>query len=99
MSIKSRKELEKIQGLAKTIYSTVPKGSAIEELANKIVGETISALAEPLKNCEVGTAKAQNDRHCRFCSNAVAECRGGSNYDCLTCFSRWAQRPYRKEKK
>jgi hypothetical protein len=38
MSVKSRQALEKIQGLAKTIYSTVPKGSAIEDLADKIVG-------------------------------------------------------------
>lgn len=97
MSSKQREALEKCVRRLDAITPYLPLEFRKYVFAD--IQEAKAALAEPLKNCEVGTAKAQNDRHFRFCSNAVAECRGGSNYDCITCFSRWAQRPYRKEKK
>lgn len=49
---KLREALEEIRGLARTIYSCCGKGSANEDLAEKIVDIAIAALAKPPRQCD-----------------------------------------------
>lgn len=57
-----------------------------------------SALAEPLRNCEVGTPEEQNIRHDKYCFKHSKECDGIITYDCIACFAKWAQMPYEEVK-
>ena len=61
-----------------------------------------AALAEPVKNCEVGTVKEQYARFRKFCKKdsmdspeatayCAYECPCGNSYDCKLA---WAQLPY-----
>lgn len=67
-----------------------------EEMANAL-DKAKSALAEPPRNCDVGTAEEQHRRHDAFCD---ATRKGMSGYHCddaprcVFCFSKWAQMPY-----
>jgi Tfp pilus assembly protein PilV len=57
------------------------------------------ALAEPLKNCEIGTAEEQIKRWQKFCETQ-ASCEECPYYKCGDmCFARWAQMPYESEVK
>ena len=63
-------------------------------LTNAIL-EAKSALAEPLRNCDVGTAEEQGARFRGFCDKHNCErCPVGGDEYLTNCFSRWAQMPY-----
>ena len=51
-----------------------------------------AALAAPARNCDVGTAEEQVERHREWCSRATNYSHCCS--DCRNCFARWAQMPY-----
>lgn len=55
------------------------------------------ALAEPVKNCEVGTDEEQCVRHSEYC-NSKPTCRkylrDVAAVMCIPCFAKWAQMPY-----
>lgn len=57
-----------------------------------------AALAEPAKNCEVGTAEEQCRRWRLFCDAITScekcPCQKSSDEISAYCFSRWAQMPY-----
>lgn len=98
-----RKTFEEIQGLAKTIYSTSPKGSVIEELADKIVGKTIVALFEPTLNCDVGMSEEQIKRFqsycgCKVCNRRDCAC-GHEELFRHICAIEWSQMSYESEVK
>ena len=63
---------------------------AIEEIAKE-------ALAEPLRNCDVGTAEEQIKRHRAYCKDPNMMCGRSSSLVCRKCFAEWAQMPYEKE--
>lgn len=70
---------------------TVSQNMILE--ARKIISEAL--LAEPLRNCDVGTEEEQIERHYRFCSRnkkCLPDCS-----KCLVCYGRWAQMSYKKE--
>ena len=56
-----------------------------------------SALAEPPRQCDVGTADEQNNRHGVWCSkhdvngDMEADC---ANNACSQCILKWGQMPY-----
>ena len=54
-------------------------------------------IGRPLRNCDVGTAEEQLERHDKFCESSIVECGGVITNDCICCFARWAQMPYEKE--
>jgi hypothetical protein len=54
------------------------------------------ALAEPLRNCDVGSAVEQTERHDKYCERFISEGCGASTNDCIACFARWTQMPYEK---
>lgn len=51
-----------------------------------------AALAEPRRNCDVGTAGEQVERHREWCGRDIdySHCCN----DCRNCFARWVQMPY-----
>lgn len=56
-----------------------------------------AALAEPVKNCEVGTVKEQNVRYNKFCHahRSSENCCGGCPLNGESCCElAWAQLPY-----
>ena len=63
------------------------------------------ALAEPVRNCDVGTAEEQNDRFSHFCTAHSAEydidgedcSRKCPLYTSSSCRLTWAQLPYESE--
>ena len=96
---KLREALEDIGRIVEQIrllYSDYP--SEMHEIARKVN----AALAEPIKNCEVGTAEEQSERFDKFChANINTErCCG----DCPAfrttrddCELIWTQLPYESE--
>ena len=64
---------------------------------NQIEGWTKSALAEPVKNFEVGSPKEQNERHNGFCyaHRSYEKCCGDCPLNGEPCCElAWAQMPY-----
>lgn len=59
-----------------------------EEMA-KALDKAKAALAEPPRNCDIGTALGQVYRHGRKCA-IVDHCE----VNCRVCFAKWAQMPY-----
>ena len=58
----------------------------------------IAALAEPMKNCEVGTLEEQAERFAEYCDSEVCKrnrCRFNAKALCIErCALAWAQMPY-----
>ena len=51
------------------------------------------ALAAPPRNCDVGTADEQAERHKRWCDlQSIKDCWG---VDCRKCFAKWSRIPYK----
>ena len=90
---KIRAALEQAKEIARTIYSTSETGSPHEDLAEKIVELAHAALAEPVKNCEVGTPEEQMKRQHDTMCNTTKACPD-SDWSCRKCFAVWAQMPY-----
>lgn len=73
------------------------------DIGNFILGGIKNALAEPVLNCEVGTAEEQRMRHYKWCrkhgldGDNKANCRH-SDMSCSLCVLRWAQMPYEEVK-
>lgn len=63
-----------------------------------------NALAEPLKNCEVGTPEEQDARHSQWCCHYGIDgtmdvpC-AHQDMSCSLCVLRWSQKPYESEVK
>lgn len=60
-----------------------------ESSTTKIIKEFLS---KPIRNCDVGTAEEQMERHYVFCSRNI-KCHPDSNR-CMMCYAKWAQMPY-----
>lgn len=67
---------------------------------NPIILEIIdAALAEPVRNCEVGTAEEQFERWQAFCDRYDRNCTGcpcKSPHTFAYCFAKWGQMPYKE---
>lgn len=57
-----------------------------------------AALAEPVKNCDVGTAEEQAERFAEYCDSEVCKrrrCKTQAKALCIErCALAWAQKPY-----
>lgn len=63
----------------------------------EIIRNAKAVLAEPVRNCDVGTAEEQSRRFCAFCRPRLEPCDGcpcleGSRHG--RCEFVWAQMPY-----
>ena len=69
-------------------------GSCYEEMANAL-DKAKAALADPIRNCDVGTAEEQLKRFNKFCFPIkCSECQLHTDEDSHDCIFRWAQMPY-----
>jgi hypothetical protein len=96
MSSKQREALKQIHELL-SIGGKPDTAMCIRyEAANQIAKE---ALAEPLKNCEVGTMEEQVERFSNFClCRACSECQFYVDGEFFECGVRWSQTPYEEVK-
>ena len=65
----------------------------------KIRSEIKEALAEPIRNCDVGTAEEQDARHSKWCGHYGIDgdmevACAHQDMSCTLCSLRWAQMPY-----
>lgn len=94
---KIRAALEQAKEIARTIYSTSETGSPHEDLAERIVELAHAALAEPPRNCDVGSVDDQKDRFLEFCDDEKGpreHCRNCRLCNSSDCELAWAQLPY-----
>lgn len=99
MSGKIREALNEILEIASPI-STGDDDDPVERIAQ--IAE--AALAEPVRNCEVGTAEEQSKRFKSYCDSKVCKRRvcHSYGYEVLfhhECFAIWSQMPYESEEK
>jgi hypothetical protein len=94
-----------LDGDSSAIYNSDKKEITIPywrvaELLNEVkVAQDMakSALADPVRNCDVGTAEEQTERFGEFCNSnqcSSCPCRFNSKNNCAI---RWAQMPYESE--
>ena len=76
-------------------------GSCYEEMANAL-DKAKAALAEPIRNCDVGTAEEQAERFHSFCKTHQSGIQGMCSSQCpckdccdtCHCLTKWSQMPY-----
>jgi hypothetical protein len=94
MSSKLREALLKADVLIS--IATFEEGVKMDEVG-KISSEIKAAIAEPLRNCDVGTAEEQYVRFRDMCVNT--NCEGLVKHNTLSEYAfAWSQMPYEEEK-
>ena len=85
MGSKQREALEK----AKKLFD----GRLMFQQAIREAHEAVNAaIAEPVRNCEVGTADEQIKRHKKWCATSKDfSCHVSM---CRECYAKWSQMPY-----
>ena len=72
-------------------------GQIISSPCSAIIGAR-NALAEPVKNCEVGTVEQQGERFTEYCESEACKrkwCKSRAKALCIErCALAWAQMPY-----
>jgi hypothetical protein len=100
MSSKLREALERSTTRLKGVADCCPE---IRHLMQSQIEENDAALAEPLRNCDVGTAEEQYQRWDKYCNSFGTQCdkcdlNCNVHFDLTAkCFAHWAQMPYKKE--
>jgi hypothetical protein len=95
MSSKQREALEEVVSILSTWADHLPP--VIQEKAQEAIDKAEAALAEPLRNCDVGTIREQDLRFYDFCGShsSCVECPlRGRVYSCSLS---WSQMPYESE--
>lgn len=66
-----------------------------EDDAKECLAKIDKALAEPLRNCDVGTAEEQWERQDKYCM--LQDCNKchteDAAYECTKCYAKWSQMP------
>ena len=92
MSSKAREALEEILNLA-----YIAKEDEGKITNDWLINICKSALDEPLRNCEIGTAEEQFKRHSKWC--ATTRDFSCAATMCRKCLADWSQMPYESEVK
>lgn len=98
MSSKQREALNQLLGLIDNenlVFSNELDPSEVSN-AQYHIDKADEALAEPLRNCEVGTAEEQAERFLTFCTNhqTFDGCSECPLYGSDLCEIAWTQMPY-----
>ena len=64
-----------------------------KEMANAL-DKAKAALADPPRNCDVGTAEEQYNRFVHCCTSRKMPCRRSDTFSCTKCYAVWSQMPY-----
>lgn len=97
MSSKIREAIENSNGLLEELMRL----GEWSESAREQIKENKTALAEPLRNCDVGTAEEQSARYAKFCyahRSYEKGCGGCPLCGEPCCELAWAQMPYEEAK-
>lgn len=98
MKTKAREALEAAYSLLSNI--DFDEDSDLDDMAAPVVQKIGQALAEPIRNCDVGTIDEQTNRFAEFClSQRCNDCPLKVADMIGECGIRWAQIPYEKEEK
>ena len=93
---KLREALEETAQAAAEIMERVRlKDGLAFNTANYIIGVAKTALASPLRNCDVGTAEEQLKRQYDTMCNTTKACPD-ADWSCRECFAKWAQILYKE---
>ena len=101
MDTKLREALRQVSRVAvemtrKTITGEPEDRKTIDRWALRLCEIASEALlAEPIRNCDVGTAEEQYRRFLKFCHGA--NCSKCPVHDARSCKLAWAQMPYEDE--
>lgn len=101
MSSKLIEALEEVESILSTWIDHLPP--VIQGEAQEAIYKAEAAFAEPLRNCDIGTAAEQSDRFKAFCDAYPLMCGEcpfkdfrNTHNDCAIA---WAQMPYEEVKK
>ena len=95
MSSELRAALDKIGSIS--AYVAKESGEAdTAKYMNDIISIVQEIVAEPLKNCEVGTPEEQYNRFIYCCTERKISCRKTFNRGCAICYAKWMQMLYEK---
>jgi len=88
---KLRETLVRIKSIADDYEQCVTKAGALDTIYDL----ACTALAEPVRNCDVGTADEQSERCDKFCymHNCKSDCPLSKADSCELA---WAQMPYKE---
>ena len=77
--------IEQLKAMPKNMEGFNSEGELVVLNTHKVA----EALKKSLRNCDVGTAEEQVERHVKWCNNdrCVFTC-------CSVCFAEWSQMPY-----
>ena len=77
--------IEQLKAMPKNMEGFNSDGELVVLNTHKVAEE----LKKSLRNCDVGTAEEQVERHLKLCNNdrCVFAC-------CSVCFAEWSQMPY-----
>lgn len=91
---KLREVIEKLSDLFERGVICTSYANTAEEMEqiDELYQMAKAALAEPVRNCEVGTAKEQKQRYDSYCFSRG--CRNCPLFDEEGCNFAWAQLPY-----
>lgn len=72
---------------------------SLTQVCARLSARIDAALAEPVRNCDVGTVEEQQARHCAWCRKHGIDGDNKVNcahpdMSCILCTLRWAQMPY-----
>jgi hypothetical protein len=95
MSSKLREALDKIGNISAYVAENCNNADTAKYM-NDIISIVQHALAEPLRNCDVGTAEEQAERFDAYCDSHTncAHCPLAGQQ----CALAWSQMPYEEEK-
>lgn len=100
---KLREALSDATGLLESILEAFSKGTGGPYMSDvaEAIDNARAALAEPVRNCDVGTAKRPAKRFECFCTRHGCRIGGAPANKCPldpdACEFSWAQMPYEKE--
>lgn len=77
-----------------TITGKYVDRKTVDAWANQLCEIISRDLAIPLRNCDVGTAEEQYERHEAYCEKQDMYCLNDDILNCRMCFTKWAQMPY-----
>lgn len=94
--------MDAIKSLSKTHSSNLPQD--VKAVLGDMAFTANEALAEPVRNCDVGTAEEQDERFKNFCLSHYEPCNvDGECWRCplfktkTRCPIAWEQMPYESE--
>jgi hypothetical protein len=99
MSSELREALNKIGNISAFVAENCGNADTAKYM-NDIISIVQEIVAEPLKNCEVGTVEEQKQRFDAFCSRGNCDnCPFEEEGVWSNCAIRWSQMPYESEVK